>query len=37
VTAAAAVALGVREPIVAMPYTVDGLIAALVERFSSPP
>jgi uroporphyrinogen III methyltransferase/synthase len=34
VTAAAAVALGVREPIVARPYTVDGLIAALVERFS---
>jgi uroporphyrinogen III methyltransferase/synthase len=35
VTAAAAAALGVREPLVASPFTVDGLIGALVERFRS--
>ena len=33
VTAAAAVALGVRDPIIPATYTVDGMIAALVERF----
>jgi len=33
VTAAAAAAIGVREPLIADPYTVDGLVAALVERF----
>jgi uroporphyrinogen-III synthase len=35
VTAAAAAALGVREPLVASPFTVDGLIGALIERFRS--
>ena len=33
VTASAASALGVREPLIADPYTLDGLVAALVERF----
>ncbi len=37
VTAAAAAAIGVRRPLVAEAYTVDGLVAALVERFKPNP
>jgi len=36
VTAAAAASLGINTPIVASTYTVDGLLAALVEHFRAP-
>ena len=35
VTAAAAAEMGVRAPIVARSYTVDGLVQALVDHFAS--
>ncbi len=36
VTAAAAMELGIKDPLVADTYTVDGLVDALIERFADP-